>query len=196
MGNAVTMVTAPRKRGLVVEDDLESATAAVKTTVPIDLNEIAQRKVRYDPKCFGCRCGFKRIHNEDDDPRMYQLFELFVQNKYKIGDDNLYREMQNLHYELYIKDREHMHDFKPEQERWTAEKIKEHVTEHVVFYELETHQLYNELGDCRSLLKRCTFSEEEASEKVVVDEKNYRMYLETIKLQKQILESILAKKTS
>lgn len=199
LGNAAITVAAPRRAAKKIPHfpDEHSESASATTTTPIDLAELAQRRMKYDPKCFGCRCGFKRPDNAEDDPRMYELFELFIQNKYKIGDGNLFKEMEKLQYELYVREREHMPDFRADMERWTAEQIKTHVTEHVVFYELETHDLYNDLRDCRNLLKRCTFAEEDATEKVVVDEKNYRLYLETIKLQKQLLESLVAgKKTS
>ena len=163
--------------------------------VPVKIHD--NIKTTYNPNCFGCKIGFAAPDNPDDDPQMSTLFNLFVQNKHnKTSDEMLYQQLHELQVKLYVDDRRMMADFNEEEEVWTVDQIREHLTEHVKFYEFELYQIYDKMKRRETFLEECTFYKDELTGKQKVDEKNYRLLLETTKLQMSMLPSLRRTKGS
>jgi hypothetical protein len=101
----------------------------------VTLEEIVDIPVS-ESQCFGCLVGFSKPKNPKDEPDLDELWNIYMNEKSKLSEDELCRLLSEAQQEIFIH-RVIRDGIEPQHPVWTLDQVKMHLKYHMFNYDME-----------------------------------------------------------
>ncbi len=151
---------------------------------PVPVTKLRIDSQKHDPNCFGCIFKFAL----SDNPLMITLHDTYTSNRGKIHHNQLCILMSNVQRKLFIENFKHVVDWRDKTKPipWSADQINAHLKHHMVQYDVDLENDYQDLKFLAKELYDNTLKKDTKMNKIVGNKEDIDNYTKVIKLKNEI----------